>query len=132
MSDDDDHAPARDELTEGIAADILSLPELAEPTWDAFAMAVEVTDDFVAVTAYRYTGTGDPVSTEEPEDVDVFWDLWDRDGRVWDVVLVRVHRGVPGLEMTFLAGAEADRWRVTPANIGHLPESLRPVRGGAS
>ncbi len=122
----------RDQVIAGIAADILSLPELAAADWDAYALVVEVSDDMVKATAYRYSGDGDPVPTDEPEDIDVFWDLRDRDGRAWDVVLVQVHRGATGPEMTSFAGAEADRWRVTPANIGHLPEAMRPVRGGGS
>ena len=128
MVDDRDLAMA--EISQAIAGDILSLPELCDPEWDTYSMVAEVSDDVVAITAYRYTDSGPPVSTAEPEDDDLYWDLRDRtrgtNGEAWDVVLVKIHRDTANLVMTFLSGAAADRWRVTPENMAHLPESLRP------
>jgi hypothetical protein len=117
-------------ISQAIAADILSVPELRDPGWDTFAMVAEVSDDFVAVTAYRYTESGPPVSTPEPEDLDLFWDLRDRtrgaDGEAWDAVIVKIRRDTASLVMDFVSGDAARRWRVTPENMDHLPESLRP------
>jgi hypothetical protein len=126
----DDQASAMAEISQAIAGDILSLPELSDPEWSTYAMVAEVSDDFVAITAYRYTEAGPPVSTAEPENDDVFWDLRDRtrgtDGEAWDVVLVKIHRDTATLVMNFVSGDAADMWRVTPENMDHLPESLRP------
>lgn len=126
----DDRASAMADLTQAIAHGILTLPELDEPDWDTFSLAAEVTDDYVAMTAYRYTQDGPPVSTEEPEDDDPYWDLRElsrgADGQTWDVVLVKIHRDTANLVLAFLSGADADRWRITPANMEHLAEALRP------
>lgn len=88
-----DEAAAMAEISPAIAGDILSLPESSDPGWDTYSMVAEVSDDFVATTAYRSTGSGPPVSTAEPENDDLFWDLRDRtcgtEGEWWDVVLVK-------------------------------------------
>lgn len=127
---DNDSTAAMAELSQAIAADILSMPELSGPGWDTFSMVAEVTDDYVAMTAYRYKESGPPVSTPEPEDDDLFWELRDRtrgtDGQAWDVVIVKIHRDTANLVMNFVSGPTAEMWRVTPENMEHLPESLRP------
>lgn len=126
----DDQAAAMAELSQAIAGDILSLPELRDPGWDTFSMVAEVSDDVVAITAYRYAGSGPPVSTAEPEGTDLYWELRDRTrgtgGQAWDVVLVKIHRDTSNLVMNFVSGVGADLWRITPENMVHLPESLRP------
>ena len=65
-----------------------------------------------------------------PRTDDLFWDLRDQtrgtDGEAWDVVLVKIHRNTATLVMNFVSGDAADMWRVTPENMAHLPESLRP------
>ena len=118
------------ELSQAIAADILTLPELSDPEWDTYSMVAEVSDDVVAVMAFRYTRSGPPVPTDAPENDDLFWDLRDRTrgtrGEKWDVVLVKIHRDTANLVMNFVSGVPADMWRVTPKNMAHLPESLRP------
>lgn len=118
------------ELSQAIVGDILTLPELSEPDWDTYSMVAEVTDDMVAMTAYRYTESGPPVSTEEPENDDLFWDLRDQtrgvNGEAWDIVLVKIHRDTASLVMNFVSGAAADLWRITPDNMDRLPEALRP------
>ncbi len=45
---------------------------------------------------------------------------------MWDVVIVKIHRDTAELVMNFVSGEAADMWRVTPENMEHLPESLRP------
>jgi hypothetical protein len=126
----EDQASAMAEISQAIAGDILSLPELSDPEWNTYSMVAEVSDDAVAITAYRYTESGPPVSTAEPENDDLFWDLRDQtrgtDGEAWDVVLVKVQRDTATLVMNFVSGDAADMWRVTPENMAHLPESLRP------
>jgi hypothetical protein len=118
------------EISQAIAGDILTLPELSEPEWDTYSMVAEVSDDAVKMTAYRYTESGPPVPTEPPENDDLFWELRDTtrgtDGAAWDVVIVKIHRDTAGLVMNFASGESADMWRVTPENMAHLPELLRP------
>lgn len=118
------------EFRQAIAAEILALPGLSEPDWDTFSMVVEVSADFVAITTYRYTELGPPVSTAEPEDSDLYQELHDRirgvQGDAWDVAVVKLHRMTGRVVLIFESGPSADRWRVTPANMDHLPESLRP------
>lgn len=127
---DNDSTAAMAELSQAIAADILTLPDLSDPEWDTYSMVAEVTDDYVAITAYRYTESGPPVPSAEPENDDLFWELRDRtrgsDGEAWDVVLVKIHRDTANLVMNFVSGADADMWRVTPENMPRLPELLRP------
>lgn len=129
---DTDQAAAMAELSEAIAGSILTLPELSDPEWDTYSMVAEVSDDACKVTAYRYTESGPPVSTDAPDDDDLFWELRDRtrgdDGAAWDVVLVKIHRDTASLAVNFVAGDAADMWRITPENMDALPELLRPRR----
>lgn len=128
--DHDSTAAAMAELSQEIAADILSLPEMQGSEWETFALAAEVSDDWIKVTAYRYAASGPPISTEEPENDDLFWDLRERtrgtNGEAWDVVIVKINRASSDLVMNFVAGDAADMWRITPENIERLPELLRP------
>jgi len=130
MTVDNDSTAAMAELSQAIAGDILTIPELSDPEWDTFALAAEVSDISVKITAYRYAEGGPPVSTPEPDNDDLFWDLRDRtrgtDGEAWDVVIVKIDRGTANLVMNFVSGDAADMWRITPANMEHLPEALRP------
>ncbi|MET0324552.1 MAG: hypothetical protein ABW122_01620 [Ilumatobacteraceae bacterium] len=124
---------AMTELPPAIAEEILTMPELVDdPDWDTFSMIAEVTDSYVAVTAYRYTGSGPPVSTSEPETDDLFEELRERtrgtNGEAWDVAIVKIHRDTANLVMNFVSGAAADLWRIRPENADHLAESLRPRR----
>lgn len=114
------------EISQAIAQEILATPELGDTSWDTFSMVAEVTDDSVAITAYRYTESGPPVSTPEPEVDDYLWDLRDLMGGAWDVALVKIQRETGGLVLDFVSGADADRWRITPENMDGLPEAMRP------
>jgi hypothetical protein len=131
MSADSTGALAR--FSQAIAADILTLPELSAPGWDTYSLLVEVSDDAVAMTAYRYTASGPPISTDMPEDDDKFWDLRDAtrgiDGQAWDVVLIKMHRDTARLVMNFVSGDAAEIWRIRPENMAHLAEALRPGPG---
>ena len=125
-----DQAGAMAEISDAIVAGILTLPELSDPEWDTYSLVAEVSDDAVGMTAYRYSESGPPVSTEGPDDDDLFWDLRDAtrgaDGQAWDVVLIKIRRDTPELVMNFVAGDAAEIWRVRPENMASLPESLRP------
>ena len=130
MAVDNDSTAAMAELSQAIAGDILSLPELSDPEWDTYSLVAEVSDDVVKMAAYRYTESGAPVPTDAPENDDLFWDLRDRtrgtNGEAWDVVIVKIHRDTASLVMNFVAGPAADMWRITPENMARLPELLRP------
>lgn len=120
-----------EEVGDQVVQEIWAVDELRDdPDWESMAMVVEVDDHRCAISAYRYAGSGRPLPTEEPEVDDLFWDLRDRardeGGPVWDVVVVRFDRATGRVALRFLQGTEAALFRVTPANIGHLPESIRP------
>ncbi len=118
------------ELSQAIAGEILTLPELSEPEWDTYSMVAEVSDDRVGTTAYRYTESGPPLPSKGPGDLDLFRQLRERtrgnNGAAWDVVLVKIHRDTVNMVMDFFSGEAADRWRVNLQNIANLPEALRP------
>lgn len=127
----EDQASAMSEISQAIAGDILTLPELSDdPDWDTYSLVAEVSDDRVAMTAYRYTESGPPIATDGPENDDLFWDLRDKtrgvNGEAWDIVLVKIHRDTVNMVMNFVSGPGADLWRVNPENIDRLPEALRP------
>lgn len=126
----EDSKAALAELSQAIAADILTLPELTDPDWDTYSMVAEVSDFSVKMTAFRYTESGPPVPTEGPQNSYAFIQLRDRtrgrDGEPWDVVLAKIHRETANLVMNFVTGDAADLWRVTPGNMVHLREALRP------
>jgi hypothetical protein len=128
-----EQAGAMAEISDAIVAGILTMPELSDPDWDTYSLVADVSDNSVAVTAYRYAGSGPPVPVEGPDDdrfMDLFWDLRDAtrgvDGQAWDVVLVKIHRDTAQLVMNFVTGDGAELWRVRPENMAALPESLRP------
>jgi hypothetical protein len=127
---DNDSTSALAELSQTIAGDILTLPALSDPDWDTFAMAAEVTDYSVKLSAYRYTESGPAIPMESPENMWVYIQLREQtrgtDGEAWDVVIVKIHRDTAQLVLNFVSGAAADPWRVRPANIPTLPELLRP------
>ena len=118
------------EFSRAIAADILTLRDLSDPDWDTYSMVAEVSDFSVKMTAYRYTESGPPVPTEGPQNSYVFIQLRDHtrgiNGEPWDVALVKLHRDTANLVLNFVSGEAADLWRVTPGNMAHLRESLRP------
>jgi hypothetical protein len=130
MSDDSSTALA--ELSQVIAGEILNSEELTEPEWDTYALLADVTDNSVKMTAFRYTESGPPVATPLPANSYPFIELRERtrgtDGEAWDVVVVKIHRDTANLVMNFVSGEAAEMWRVTPENMAHLPESLRPRR----
>lgn len=117
-------------FSQAIAADILRLPELTAHEWDSYSLLAEVSDDVVRTTAYRYRGSGPPMSTDSPEDDDKFWDLREAmtgtDGQAWDVVVIKVHRDTARLVMDFVSGDAAETWRIRPENMPGLAEALRP------
>lgn len=127
---EEDQAAAMAELSQAIAGDILSSPDLAGSDWDSCALVAEVSAAVITVTAYRYSGSGPARPIRGPVDYDLLQELWERTrgahGEVWDIVIAKVQRDPAELVMDFVAGAAADRWRVTPATIDRLPELLRP------
>lgn len=127
----DEQAEAMMRFTQAVGGAILSLPDLAEHEWDTFALAAEVTDDSCAMTAYRYTSGGPPVSVEPPESDDDFWDLRDAthgpNGETWEVAVVKVDRATMGLVTEFYSGQDADRFRLAPETMETIAEALRPT-----
>jgi hypothetical protein len=126
----DERAAALAEFSQAIAGEILTMPVLADPEWDTYALAADVSDEATKLTAYRYTEGGPPVPTPYPMAFDLFQDLRERtrgnDGERWDIAVVRIHRDTAQLVVNFVAGDAAEMWRISPANIDNLPELLRP------
>jgi len=126
----DDSAAALGEISQALAGEILTMPDLSDPEWDTYAMIAEVSDEAVGVTAYRYTETGPPKPTRHPEVYGLFRELHERtrgtDGEAWDIAIMKIHRDTAQLVMNFVSGEAAQMWRITPENIGNLPEMLRP------
>lgn len=130
MSQPEEQAAAMSQISQAIAHDILSMPELRGTDWVSYAMAAEVSDDRIALTAYRYPESGPAVPTADPDNFDRFSELRDAtrgpNGETWDVAVVKIQRATGRLVLDFVAGAAADDWRITPQNIDRLPEALRP------
>lgn len=117
------------EFRGAIGRDILALPELSEPDWDTFALAVEPSAEGVELAAFRYTELGPPVPTARPHD-DLYRELHDRirgiQGEPWDAAVVLLHRMTGRVELRFAYGRAADAWRLSPDNLERLVEALRP------
>lgn len=118
------------QISQAIASEVLGMPELADSAWDTFGMVAELSEGRTAITAYRYTTEGPPVPSRPPQVYDLVEQLRagtrGPNGETWDVLLVKIDRATGGLVMDFVAGADADRWRINPQNIDRLPEALRP------
>lgn len=131
-SDENVVRAATDDFMYAVVPDILALPELSGSDWDSYSVAAEVTGGSVRMTAYRYTESGPPVSTQAPVNSWPFIVLRNNTRRVngaWDVALVKVRRDTEGLNLHLLHGESANRWRVSPQNMDHLPELLRRLPG---
>lgn len=113
-----------------LVATVQASPQLAEPDWDACALCIEVSEDRIASTAYRYVGDGPPVPTRPVmEVVDLVQDLWDAAraaGSTWAVLLLRIRRDTGQVDLQMVPEEAAGPWRITPENMGPLPEALRP------
>jgi len=127
----EEQADAMMRFGQEIAAGILSLPELSGADWVSYAMAADVDERRLAVTAFRYAASGEAIATEGPENDDVLWELQDAmagpDGPTWGVAIVQLERGSGRLAVRFLSGAEAERFRVEPGTMDEIAEELRPA-----
>jgi hypothetical protein len=127
----DDSSAALTELSEAIAGEILTHPDLIDTDWDTYAMVAEVNDYSVKMSAYRYTESGQPLPTEAlPQNMYVFIQVRDRTrgttGEAWDIAIVKIRRETGQLVLKFVSGDESEMWRVKPAHIQSLPGMLRP------
>jgi hypothetical protein len=118
-------------ILSAIVHDILELPELVgDPHWDAYAAVVEVTDDAVAASAFRYAAHRPPIPSPMPRDLAAFTRLRDSmpsdPTERWVVCLVRIDRDTARSVVNFVYPAEAGLWRVDPSTYGRIAEALRP------
>jgi hypothetical protein len=118
-------------ILSAIFHDILELPELVgDPDWDAYAAVVEVTDDVVAGSAFRYAADRPPIPSPAPRDLAAFTRL--RDSMLsdanerWTVCVVRIDRDTARTTVNFVHPAEAGLWRVDPSSYARIAEALRP------
>ena len=118
------------EISQALAGEILTMPDLSDPEWDTYAMIAEVSDEAVGVTAYRYTEAGPPMPTAEPEVTACSGSCTSArvapTARRGTSSIMKIHRDTAELVMNFVSGEAAEMWRITPENIGNLPEMLRP------
>jgi len=111
---------------------ILELPALVDDRrWDSYSTVVEVTDDSVAASAFRYTTDGPPIPSPGPRDLGAFRRLRDSMGSeqspLWAVCILRIQRDTARSTLNFVYPEHAALWRVSPSTYGRIAEALRPV-----
>ena len=131
-------------ILSAIVDDILELPVLvADKRWDAYVTVVELTDDTVAASAFRYTADRPPIPSPAPRDLGAFTRLRDAmhamhamqsdaSHHPWTVCIVHIDRDTARSTVDFVYPEEAERWRVDPSTYGRIAEALRRPEGGAS
>ena len=115
-----------------IVTDILELPALVgDPRWASYSTVVEVTDESVAASAFRYTTDGPPVPSPGPRDLGAFGRLRDSMGSDrsprWAVCILRIQRATARSTLNFVYREDASLWRISPSTYGRIAEALRPV-----
>jgi hypothetical protein len=119
-------------ILSAIVHDILELPDLVDdPQWDAYSTVVEVTDDAVAASAFRYAADVPPIPSPAPRDLGAFRRLRHsmRSGapHSWAVCIVKIDRDSARSTVNFVDPEAAGLWRITPSTYGRIAEALRPV-----
>jgi hypothetical protein len=119
-------------ILSGILHDLLERPALVDdPAWATCSLVVEVTDDSVAASAFRYAADRPPIPTPAPRDLGALRRLRDsmrsEASEPWAVCIVRIHRDTARSTVNFVYSDAAPLWRITPATYGRIAESLRPV-----
>jgi hypothetical protein len=120
-----------EEILSGIVHDVLELPALVDdPRWDAYSAVVEVTDDSVAASAFRYVDDGPPIPSPGPTDLGAFRRLRASMAREepqqWAVCILRLHRDTARWTVNFVSAENASRWQISPETYGRVAEALRP------
>jgi hypothetical protein len=115
-----------------IVMGILELPALVDdPRWDSYSTVVEVTDESVAASAFRYTTDGPPVPSPAPRDLGAFRRL--RDSMVseqsppWAICILKIRRDTARSTLNFVYPDHASLWRIDPSSYRRIAEALRPV-----
>jgi hypothetical protein len=115
-----------------IVESVLELPALIDdPRWDSYSTAVEVTDDSVAASAFRYTTDGPPVPSPSPRDLGAFRRLRDSMANElsppWAVCILKIQRDTARATLNLVYPEHAALWRLSPSTYGRIAEALRPV-----
>jgi hypothetical protein len=119
-------------IRSSIVHDILELPALVDdPQWDAYSTVVEVSDDEVAASAFRYAADAPPIPSPAPRDLGAFRRLRDsmrsNAPQPWAVCIVKIDRDSARSMVNFVYPEAAGLWRVEPSTYGRIAEALRPV-----
>jgi hypothetical protein len=119
-------------ILSAIVHDILELPTLVDdPRWDAYSTVVEVTDDEVSASAFRYAADASPIPSPAPRDLGAFRRLRDsmRSGapHPWAVCIVKFDRDSARTMVNFIYPEAAEVWRIAPSTYGRIAEALRPA-----
>ena len=102
-----------------------------DPDWTTFSIMVEVTPEMVDASAYRYAagvpGRATPISNT---DLELFAELQEStkgpDDATWTTCILKIDRDSGRGAVNFVYGEDAAIWRITPDNVQHAIENLRP------
>jgi hypothetical protein len=122
---------SKEEALNAIIHSVLEERALVEdPEWDTFAMVVSIAPDVSEMTAFRYVGEapGKPTPLRATR-FNLFRDLQAEtaavDGSLWEVCTIRIERDRRDASVSLVYGADAERWRITPATYARIAEQLR-------
>ena len=121
---------SKEEALNTIIHSVLEERALVEdPEWDTFAMLVSIAPGVSEMTAFRYVGDGPGKPTPLwATRFNLFRDLQAAtaaaDGSM-EVCPIRIERDRREASVNFVYGADAERWRITPATFARIAEQLR-------
>lgn len=99
--------------------------------WQSLSIVAIVDAGVVQMSGYLYDDKGEPTA-KNPDDADLydkFEELCEAmeqpTGRLWKTALVQIRREGGEAKIQFDYD-DAMRWKVTPLNVGTMPEELRP------
>lgn len=118
---------------ERLVAELLREPELRSQRWDHLFVWTEFETGVSSMTGFVYRGDDwdwAGVGDVERNSLDLFAELRketsDPVRGPWDACLFRLDKGSKEPDLTFLWGAEADEWRITPKTSMQVMEKARP------
>lgn len=125
---DDDRAGA---LVHEIAEIVAQSETRASEDWAGISVVAIIDEATVQVSSYRYDAHG-RAAPGDPGDLSVnrkFRELQTSmhqpTGRKWKAALMQIRRETGEVTLDFEYD-DALRWKVTPVNLGTMPEQLRP------
>ncbi len=121
-----------EEILNTIVQSLLEEPALTDdPEWDSVAVLSSVTPEVADVSAFRYSGTQSGKATPiRTTPLRLFRDLQEAtqgpDDQSWTVCIIKIERDSARGSVNFVYGEDAEIWKITPANLRHVVENMRP------